>query len=260
MSKNSNSSGRIVWHELVTPDPKATLGFYGELLGWTSSEMDMGPAGKYTMFKSGGVDVGGAIAPPKGSNVPPSWLAYAAVADVDVATRVATERGGKIMAPPMDIPNVGRFAVVVDPQGGVLAPFKGTTDRPELDGAPPVGTFCWDELLTSDPKAAVAFYSAIYGFTVQERDMGPMGTYNILKRGDRQTAGIMKAPMPGQPTAWLSYVAVDDVDAKAKRAQQLKGKQIVPPTDIPGIGRFSVVTDVQGAVFALFKASPDYKM
>jgi predicted enzyme related to lactoylglutathione lyase len=87
-----------------------------------------------------------------------------------------------------------------------------------------------------------------------------MGTYHVLKRGDRQTAGVMKAPMPGQPTAWLSYVAVDDVDAKAKRAQQLKGKQIVPPTDIPGIGRFSVVTDVQGAVFALFKASPDYKM
>lgn len=260
MSKTSNTSGRIVWHELVTPDPKATLGFYGELLGWTSSEMDMGPAGKYTIFTSNGTDVAGAIAPPPGAKVPPSWLAYSAVDDVDAAVRIATANGGKLMAPATDIPNVGRFAVVVDPQGAVLAPFKAKEAKAELAGPPAVGTFCWDELHTSDPQAAATFYSAIYGYAVQERDMGPMGTYRILKRGDRQAAGVMKAPMPGQPSAWLSYVAVDDVDAKAKRAQQLGGKLVVPPSDIPQIGRFAVVTDAQGATFALFKASPDYAM
>ena len=113
---NTNTSGRFVWHELVTPDPRAALGFYSELFGWSTAEVDMGPAGKYTLLKAGGVDVGGAVAPPPGSNVSPSWLAYWSVLDVDAAAKKATSLGGKVMAPPMDIPNVGRFAVLLDAQ------------------------------------------------------------------------------------------------------------------------------------------------
>lgn len=258
MSKNT--SGRFLWHELVTPDPKAALGFYGELLGWTGTEVEMGPGSKYTVLKAGGVDVGGAVAPPKGSNVPPSWLGYCTVLDVDAAVSKATSLGGKVMAPAMDIPNVGRFAVVLDKEGAALAPFKSADERADTEGPPPVGHFCWDELLTSDPKSALSFYEGVYGYTHEDKDMGPMGTYYILKRGERQAGGIMKAPMPGQHPAWLFYVHVSDVDASSKRAEQLKGKLIVPPADIPGIGRFSVVTDQQGAAFALFKGAPNAKM
>lgn len=259
MSKAPNTSGRIVWHELVTPDPKTALGFYGELFGWTGSEMDMGPAGKYTILKSGGEDVGGAVAPPNGAKIPPSWLAYCTSLDVDAAAKKATALGGKVMSGPLDIPNVGRFAVIVDPQGAALAAFKQVEERPELQGTPPAGAFCWDELLTSDPKAALAFYRDVYGWGVEDKDMGPMGTYHLLKRGERMAAGIMKAPMPGQPPAWLSYVAVNDVDDRAKRAEQLKGKLVVPPSDIPGVGRFAVVADRQGATFGLFQGAPTAK-
>ncbi|HEY4117203.1 MAG TPA: VOC family protein [Byssovorax sp.] len=251
----SITSGRFVWHELVTPEPKAALGFYGELLGWTSAEMDMGPAGSYTILKSNGVDVGGALVTPKGSNVPPSWLAYCSTDDVDAAAAKATKLGGKVMMPATDIPKVGRFAVVLDAQGAALAPFKPSEQRPETNDKPADGTFCWDELLTSDPKAALAFYRDVYGWTSEDKDMGPMGTYHMLKRGDRQAAGIMKTQMPGQPSAWLSYVAVSDVDESAKRAERLKGKVIVPGRDIPGIGRFAVLADREGAVFAVFKGS-----
>jgi hypothetical protein len=216
----------------------------------------MGPMGTYTIFKSGGVDVGGAIATPKGAKVPPSWLSYCSVSDVDAALTTATKLGGKIMSPAVDVPNVGRFAVVIDAQGAALAPMKPTEQRAELEGPPPNGSFCWDELLTSDPASALAFYKGVYGFTSADKDMGPMGTYHVLNRGERMTAGIMKTQMQGQPSAWLSYIAVDDVDAKAKRAQALHGKLIVPAADIPGIGRFAVVTDAQGAAFALFKGSP----
>lgn len=260
MTKATSTSGRFVWHELITPDPKAALGFYGELFGWRATEMDMGPHGKYNILKSGDTDVGGATTPPPGGKVPPSWLAYASVHDVDEAAKKAVAHGGKVMSQPTTIPNVGRFAVLVDPQGAALAAFKGDSERPELEGPPAVGTFCWDELLTSDPAAALRFYKEIYGWTVEEKDMGPMGTYNILKRGERQSGGVMKSPMPHVPPNWLSYVAVADVDASAKRASGLKGKIVVPPSDIPGIGRFSIVQDPQGASLALFKGAPGAAM
>ncbi len=253
MSKHTQ--GRFVWHELVTPDPKATLGFYGELLGWTSTEREMGPGAKYTIFSANSVQVAGAIAPPPGAKTPPCWLGYCTVPDVDAAVAKAPSIGGKVMSPPMDIPEVGRFAVVVDAQGGVLAPFKAVDESADTAATPPDGHFCWDELQTSDPEAALAFYESIYGYTHTDMVMGPMGTYHMLMRGETRAGGIMKAPMPGQPTAWLSYVMVSDVDKSAKRVESLKGKVIVPPADIPTVGRFSIVSDVQGAVFSLFKGT-----
>ncbi|MFO0614692.1 MAG: VOC family protein [Polyangiaceae bacterium] len=254
MSNATTTSGRFIWHELITPEPKATVGFYGELLGWTSSEVDMGPMGKYTLFKSNGVDCAGAIAPPPGKNIPPSWLGYTTTPDVDAAAKKAASLGGKIMMEPSDIPGIGRFAVFVDAQGAALAPFKPKEERAEQE-RPAIGTFCWDELLTSDPKAALAFYEGVFGYTHEDKDMGPMGTYHVLKRGERQAAGIMKHPMASAPTHWLHYVLVGDVDERTKRAAQLKGSVVVEPQDIPGIGRFSVVKDAQGAAFALFKGS-----
>jgi predicted enzyme related to lactoylglutathione lyase len=260
MKSASNQSGRILWHELVTADPKAVLPFYGELFGWTTAESDMGALGKYTLFRANGVDVAGTIAPPPNAKVPPSWLSYAAVDDLDVALKTATQHGGKLMSPTVDIPSIGKFAVVIDPTGAALAPMQAASERPELDGPPPVGAFCWDELLTSDPDRALAFYQAVYGYGRRDTDMGPMGTYHVLSRGERQTAGIMKKPMAEAPDAWLAYVHVPEVDRGAERAAKLGGKIVVPPRDIPGIGRFSVVADPQGATIALFKGAPDAKM
>lgn len=260
MSKASNNSGRFVWHELVTADPKAVIPFYGELFGWTTAEMDMGPAGKYTLFKSNGKDVAGSVAPPPGGKVPPSWLPYAAVDDIQVAVDTAKAKGGTIMSKVIDVPNIGKFAVIIDPQGGALAAMQEAKTAPELEGAPAVGTFCWDGLSTDDVDAALAFYSAVYGYASVKQDMGPMGPYHLLMRGERQAGGIAGKRMKEQPTAWLSYVVVPDVDAGAKRAESLKGKVIVPPSDIPNIGRFAIVADPQGATLALFKGAPDAKM
>jgi predicted enzyme related to lactoylglutathione lyase len=97
-----------------------------------------------------------------------------------------------------DIPDVGRFAAVADPQGAAFAVYKGKNPYPPEPERPPVGAFCWEELHTNDPVAAAKFYSAAFGYTVDEVDMGPAGTYRVLKRGDTQTAGIMKT-MPGAP-------------------------------------------------------------
>ena len=254
MATTTPSSGRFVWHELATSNVKQAVGFYSELFSWKAREQEMGPGFTYTMLKAGDTDVGGIAPLGPTDKTPPHWRAYCTVPDVDAAARRAAQLGGRVLVPPTDIPTVGRFAVVADPQGAVLFPFRSEpTNMPESKGPPPVGTFCWDELMTTDPVAAVSFYTAIYGWTVTEQDMGPGGTYRVIKRGDVMTGGIMKLPMPQVPTYWAAYVAVANVDASLKRAESLKASVVVAPTDIPAMGRFAVFADPAGAVLSIFQ-------
>jgi predicted enzyme related to lactoylglutathione lyase len=249
-----SKTGRFVWHELATTDVKKSGAFYVELFGWTATEESMGPT-TYTILKKGETQVGGITALSAAEKMPPHWRMYCSVTDVDGAAKKAEQLGGKVMLPPTDIPTVGRFAVVVDPQGAVLLPFlSAQPDAPEVEGPPAVGTFCWDELLTTDPAKAADFYKAIYGWTVMEQDMGGM-TYRVLKRGDRMTGGIMKLPMPGIPPHWGTYVAVANLEETMKRAESLKAKVVVPPTDIPGMGRFATFTDPVGATLSVFRGN-----
>ena len=248
----SKSSGRFVWHELATTDVKKSAAFYSELFGWKTTEEPMGPT-TYTMLKQGTTSIGGitSLTPSE----PPHWRMYCTVADVDAAAKKATELGGKVLYAPSDIPTVGRFAVVADPQGAVLLPFlpsQPADTTPEPEGPPPVGTFCWDELMTSDPAKAAEFYTAIYGWTTKEQELGAHGTYRTLLRGERMTGGIMSLPMPGIPPQWGTYVAVASVEDTVKRVESLKAKVLVPPSDIPGMGRFAVFGDPLGATLSVF--------
>jgi uncharacterized protein len=255
MSQATHTSGRFIWHDLMTTDPKSAIAFYAELFAWKTTEVEMGSMGKYTMIKAGDRDIGGIVPLDKSHGAPSHWIGYCTVSDVDAAVKRGKELGGKVHVPPADIPEVGRFAVIADPQGGVISPFKATVEKPDTDEVPPVGAFCWNELLTSDPAAALAFYQGVFGWTHAAMDMGPMGTYHLLKRGQKESAGLMKQMMEGAPTAWLAYVSVADVDASTKRAASLKAKVFSEPQDIPNIGRFSVIQDPTGAVVALFKGT-----
>ncbi len=110
------------------------------------------------------------------------------------------------------------------------------------------GAFSWNELITTDPKAAAEFYSKLFGWTSEVMHMECMD-YTIVKTGDRQVGGIMAAPA-GAPAGWKSYVTVDNIDETAKLAESLGGKLCVPPTNIPDVGRFAIIIDPQGAVIA----------
>lgn len=113
--------GAFSWSELITPDPEAALAFYGRLFGWTSENMDMG-GGAYHVVKAGGTSVAGVMAPPPGSPpMPPSWGCYVTVDDIDATATLCVELGGKILVPPMNVPGVGRMAVLMDPQGAVIS-------------------------------------------------------------------------------------------------------------------------------------------
>lgn len=256
----ASNTGRFVWHELHTSDRAKAQKFYAALLPWQNEDVSMGPGEQYGLVKMNGKDFAGITKSKAPANVPPHWIAYLHVEDVDASTKKAKELGGSVKMEPMEIPNVGRFSVVADPQGAVFALYKHAKPYEAEPETPPVGAFCWDELMTSDPVAAVKFYSGLFGYTVEEHDMGPMGTYRILKRGDRQTAGVMKTP-PGAPPQphWLSYLAVKSVDDTTRNAKELGANVVMQPMDIPNVGRFSVVLDPTGAAIAFFTGSPQAK-
>ena len=261
MAQATTTAGRIVWHTLNTTDLAAARKFYTQLLGWSATELDMGPGGKYTMFRDGDQDVGGAAAlDPRAAaaGARSHWLAYPSVDDVDAVADRVPAVGGKILVPPTDIPNVGRFCVAADAQGAVIAPFKGTPSAPQpKDGPPSVGSFCWDELLTTDVAAAKAYYGKVIGWTSRSIEMGPAGTYTMFQRGDKDAAGMASLPTPPpHPPAWLSYVLVRSVDASTDKARGLGAKVMMEPKDIPGMGRFSVLLDPTGAAIALWVVHP----
>jgi hypothetical protein len=252
----SSTIGRFVWHELHTNDRPKAVKFYKTLMGnWETKDVQMGPGEPYSLCQMNGKDFAGITKSQAPAHVPPHWLPYIAVDDVDAMAKKVAELGGKVNMQPMDIPNVGRFAVVMDPQGAAFALHKHATPYPEEPQVPAVGSFCWNELMTSDPVAATKFYTQLFGYGVQESDMGPMGTYRVLKRGDRQTAGVMKMPPQVPHPHWLAYLAVTDVDASTRNAKELGAQVHVQPMDIPKIGRFSVIDDPTGAGVALFKGS-----
>lgn len=248
------SEATFVWHELTTVDPLAAKAFYPKLFGWTFRDQDMGPSGTYTLWMAGERGVGGMMAIDKSHGFPSQWYGYVSVPDVDAAARRAGQLGAQVMVPPTDIPQVGRFALFQDPHGAVLAVMK--PEGPDMaDEKQHAGEFCWDELHAVDPKAAAAFYGEIVGWKVRSQELGgAFGQYHVFQAGERDRAGMMHA-RDGK-TAWLGYVAVDDVDAMAKKAEALGAKVVAKPADIPSMGRYAFVVDPTGARFALWKAFP----
>ena len=248
----SHLPGKAVWFELATPDKADAQAFYGEVLGWKVDTVPM-PGGDYTMFKpgddrkhnSGLVDPRGPVA---------HWGCYVSVDDVDATVKIAEENGGKTALAPMSVPTVGRFATVLDPEGGALLPFKAAEgDRTdEEDG---LGDFCWIELMADDIEASAQWYAKAFGYDKVETMQMPNGPYTVLSRDGKGRAGIMGKPAP-MPTFWLPYVLVDDVDGVAARAEKNGGKVILPPFDATGVGRITMIADRQGAHLGIIKFFP----
>lgn len=246
--------GRFVWRELHTRDVAAAKRFYRALFGWRAEDVPMGPDWSYTLLYLGDKQVGGmndiANLPDGGVGVPEHWTVYVSVADVDAAAELAISEGARQVAPCMDIPNVGRFAAIQDPQGAHINLFRSTTGDPH-DTPPVPGEFCWENLSTSDPASALAFYQKVVGWGVT-----PFGQdVSLLTRAGGEVATVGQAP-DGSPSAWLPFVGVESVSASLEQAAQLGATTHVGVTDIPGVGAFAILEDPTGAVFALFESQP----
>jgi hypothetical protein len=197
-----------------------------------------------------------------GPDIPPNWSFYVTVDDVDACAERASALGAKIQVPPQDIPTVGRFCGFFDPQGAFIAAITYSYEDMEGDGPDFTkafvthGAFSWFELRVPDIDAAAAFYREVFGWNIEAMDM-PTGPYHIIKVGEAGVGGIISPPAEhGVPPHWGAYVTVDDADVIAKAVVEAGGTVIVPPTDIPEVGRFTMFTDGQGAALAAIKYVP----
>ncbi len=257
-TKTEHKHGAFSWAELATTDPDAAKKFYGGLFGWTFDDSPAGPDMIYTMCKLGGKSA--AALYKKGAemeSMPPHWASYVTVDDVDATTKKAKDSGGTVLKDPFDVMEFGRMSVIQDPTGAALCLWQAKKHI----GAEVVrehGAITWLELYTTNPDVAGGFYTKTIGWATAAHDMGEMGKYTMFNMPGSEkdgVGGMMKMPpgMENVPSHWLPYFEVTDCDASAKKATELGGKLVMPPTDIPDIGKFAFVQDPQGAMFAIYK-------
>jgi hypothetical protein len=253
--------GSFCWPELATTDQQAATAFYRGLFGWDVNDQPMGPGETYSLFKLRGRDVGAAYtmrAEERQTGAPPHWNAYVRVTSADDSAKRAQELGGKVLAPAFDVMESGRMAILQDPTGAafqVWQPNKSSGIRVTNE---PV-SLCWTELTTRDPKAAEAFYTQLFGWTPKHGNGAAGMEYTEFSVNGQPSIGMMAMPPmmpPETPSYWMPYFQVADVDATAATAQTLGASPHVAPTDIPSTGRFSVLGDPQGAIFAVFTPAP----
>src|SRR6185295_20041803 len=251
--------GNFCWVELATSDSEAAKNFYTQLFGWDVQDNPMGPDMMYTMLKLDGKDVGGLykLMPDMvEQGVPPHWLTYVAVTNADEKVEKAKAEGATIMNGPFDVATHGRMAVIKDPTGAVFAVWQPLDHKGSgVWGVP--GSACWSELGTNDPEKAGEFYSNVFGWTRQPFGDSPI-PYTLLQNDGTGIGGIYKLmpEMGPVPPHWLVYFAVDDADATVQKATELGAHVMKPAEDIPGVGRFAILIDPQGAGFAIIKTQP----
>ncbi|UMY16168.1 VOC family protein [Methylobacterium organophilum] len=254
----ANLEGSFVWYELMTPDPKAAEVFYGKVAGW--GLVDAGhPAMRYTLACLGEHRLAGIMAMPEAMQAEgcrPGWIGYVAVADVDAKAAEAERLGGQVVRAPDDIPEIGRFAVIADPQGAKLVLFRGNGAPPPRPAPGTPGLFGWHELYATDWPAAFAFYEALFGWTKgQAIAIGPMGIYQLFHAPDAPaegmaTGGMMSLSSPPAPF-WLYYIVAGEIEAAAGRIRAHGGAILNGPMEVPGGMWIVQAADPQGANFAV---------
>ncbi|MDP3275378.1 MAG: VOC family protein [Deltaproteobacteria bacterium] len=245
--------GRFVWREIMSTDIARSLTFFTELFAWTVSEMDMGPMGTYYMVTApgaknahGGMMQIDATTMP---GVPGHILGNVSVTSVDDAVARASRMGGKVLTPGTDLPdNMGRFAVLQDPQGGTFGLHQGGGDS---EWTPPkVGEYCWEQLDTNDLEGAKIFYGEVVGWK-SSNDENPV--FSLGPDMKDMFANAVKS-QPGMPTQWLSLIVVASLADVRERATALGAKVLVPEIVVANMGVFAILQDPTGVTFCTWES------
>ena len=258
-----NQHGDFIWYELLTSDAEATQEFYGPLLGWRFADKRPVYHRDYRIIHTDDGIAGGIMTiseAMKQGGGRPVWLGYIAVDDVDRSVESIVKAGGSLHMPPTDVADVGRLAMLTDPQGAPFYVMRGSSDQVSSAFAydkPRAGHCAWNELVTSDRSAAMDFYTTQFGWRKDgELDMGPMGAYEFVRRADvaGMFGAVMTKPQEIPRSIWTYYFRVTDIDETVTRIKADGGKIVNGPQEIPG-GEFVVnAVDPQGAQFAAIGA------
>lgn len=245
----------FMWNELMSTDIEKAKKFYSAVLGWEYDGMPMGEMGTYWLIRAGQGMAGGAaqIDPKMHGPMPSHWMPYVAVKDVNATAKKAEKA---LLYPPMDVPDVGRMTAFKDPTGAVLSimtPKEGVRSGKPEAYTPGHGCFMWNELSTSDMKVAETYLTGLLGWKCKEME-GSQGQYKLWEVEGVGIGGMMPLQEgdPG-PSRWMGYISVKDIEAINKSVPKNNGKVLVPPMDVPGIGKFIVAQDPTGAVVAMMQ-------
>jgi uncharacterized protein len=247
--------GTFCWADLSTADVEGAKAFYGDLLGWEFRDDEIPGGGTYTMCYVGGDDVAAMV---EQNQQPGHWNHYVSVKSADEATAEAKRLGATVLEEPFDVMDVGRMAVFSDPEGAVFCAWepRGHAGAGRVNDA---GCMTWNELQSGRPDEAAAFYGELFGWGTEPITENGQTVYVTIKnRAGWMNGGIM--PTIGTPadapSFWLIYFTVPSCDAAVSRTQELGGRVLAGPME-PGFGRIAVLSDPQGAHFAVFEGETD---
>lgn len=255
MSDTVHAPGTFCWAELCTSDAPGAKSFYTELMEWKTLDDPVPGGGVYTMLQLQGGNVGALyeLTPEmKSQGVPPSWLSYITVQDAAATVEKAKELGGVAIKEAFDVLDIGTMAVLQDPTGATFAVWQPRKHHGTVhtDGKP--GSVCWNELMTKNVDRAGKFYADLFHWEPTIKEMGSK-KYTVFVKGEAPVAGMDDLPEDGGdvPSHWMVNFAVSNCEASVERAMRLGGKVMVPTTEIPPVGKFSVIQDPQGAAFGM---------
>lgn len=251
-----HDSGRIIWHDLISDQPAASRRFYEELFGWefeaVGNVFNLGGEDAYSLIRHNGRLIGGMVnqaSLKRQAEDISQWVVLMSVSDVDSAADQFAANGGTVLTPPTDIAGRGRMAIVVDPQGALLALLETAEGDPARQ-EPGYGDFLWNELWTTDLDNAAAFYTRLTGFSARNAGTDN-GAYRVLQSGDQATLGMMQHPFADKRPVWVTYIRVEDPAAITQRVASLGGKVYVPAQNRPLGGQVALIADPSGAGIAL---------
>jgi predicted enzyme related to lactoylglutathione lyase len=248
----SDDNGRFVWYELLTTNMPAARTFYGSVFGWQPQDAST-PSFAYSLFVAGGSPACGLMELPmeaRRMGATPRWVGYVSVADVDASVARLKSLGGALYVPPTDS-NIGRIAVVADPQRADFALVEGLKPRPTKVGDE--GCVGWHELSAADGQTAFAFYGELFGWQKAEAEpAGAVDSYQLVSSGGRTIGGIFtKLRRANYPPFWLYYFNVADIGVTAKRVKAAGGRIVQGAVDMPDGTSIIRCVDPYGAIFAL---------
>jgi predicted enzyme related to lactoylglutathione lyase len=251
-------AGQFCWIELLTSDIEASQAFYGAVMGWTCVAAGHN-AHDYRLFSKDGQVAAGLMQLPeeaKARGARPSWFGYISSDDVNMDVADIDDAGGTVYRDPETIPDMGRFAVVSDPQGAAFGLWQDLSGRKGPDiPAMSTGHCGWRELMADDVEEAFAFYEEKFGWTRAEaHDMGPMGKYQLFATGGMPVGGMMKRPGNVPQSHWNYYLTVEAIDAAIAKVGAAGGKIVNGPNEVPGGAWIAHGVDPQGVFFAMVAA------
>ena len=261
LEDQANPRGDFIWYELMTPDAEGAKAFYDFVVGWVISDPEPAYNGYRMIGRSDGKFAGGVLPltqEMQQHGARPTWLGYICVSDVDASVASIEQGGGKALMPAFDIPNVGRVAMVSDPQGApfyIMKPIPPSNDpdaKSDVFSVDQPQRVRWNELATSDPDAGLDFYRREFGWGQDgDMDMGEMGKYRFIQSNGVNIGAVMRKPPQLPVSLWTYYIGVDDIDRAVDAIKAGGGQIFNGPMEIPG-GEFALnAMDPQGASFGL---------